>query len=96
VVTFIVLVRVIGSLRDAGLVGAATRSAVASGALALAAAPIAGAIGLDSPGRALIATVVAGTAGLAAYVGVLVALRSDDVASLLETVRRRRASASGV
>jgi putative peptidoglycan lipid II flippase len=96
VVTFIVLVRVIGSLRDAGLVGAATRSAVASGALALAAAPIAGAIGLDSPGRALTATVVAGTAGLAAYVGVLVALRSDDVASLLETVRRRRASASGV
>jgi putative peptidoglycan lipid II flippase len=96
VVTLIVLVRVIGSLRDAGLVGAAARSAVASGVLALVAAPVAGAIGLDSPGRALTATVVAGTAGLAAYVGVLVALRSDDVASLLDTLRRRRASASGV
>jgi putative peptidoglycan lipid II flippase len=96
VATLIVLVRRIGSLRDTGLGSATARAAVATVVLVFVAAPIAGAIGHSSPGQALAATVVAGAAGAVVYVGILLALRSDDLVSLLATFRQRGGATSDV
>jgi hypothetical protein len=63
---------------------------VASAALAVVAAPLAGAIGNESPGRALAALVTGGAVGGAVYVAVLMALRADEPGALLAIVRRRR------
>ena len=96
VATLIVVVRRIGTLRDAGLGAATARAAVATVVLVLVAAPIAAAIGHSSPGQALVATLVAGAAGAAVYFGILLALRSEDVFSLLATFRQRGAATSDV
>jgi hypothetical protein len=96
VATLIVLVRRIGSLRDAGLAGATSRSALATVVLALVAAPLGALIGHDSPGQSVVAVAVAGGLGVLAYLGVLVALRSDDVVSLFASLRQRRATPSDV
>jgi putative peptidoglycan lipid II flippase len=96
VATLVVLVRRHGSLRDAGLGAATARAAAATLVLALVAAPIAGAIGLASPARALVATVTATAAGLLAYFGILFALRSDDATSLFAMLRQRRGASADV
>jgi hypothetical protein len=56
--------------------------------LAIVASPLAAAIGRTSANRALFATAVAGVVGGAAYVLVLVALRTPELRSLLGTLRR--------
>jgi putative peptidoglycan lipid II flippase len=62
-------------------------AAIASGAVSWLAAT---AVGYGSAPRALAALAAAGFAGLATYVGVLVALRADEVTELRDALRRRR------
>ncbi len=64
-------------------------------AMAVVAAPIAGAIGRSSPASALLATAVAGAAGVLVYGAGLVLLRSDELTSLVGLVRRRTAGDTG-
>lgn len=91
-VAFRALGRRVGAIADTAVRRGAAKAGVAALALAGVAAPIAGAIGHDSPGQALAATVVAGTAGVVAYVAVLAALRADELRSLVDLVRRRGTS----
>jgi len=89
IAAMVALRRRIGTVPDAPTSRSALRALAAGSALALVAAPIAGAIGRSSTGRALLATAAAGAAGIAVYVVALVALRSDEVAALVHLVRRR-------
>ncbi|HEV7526082.1 MAG TPA: murein biosynthesis integral membrane protein MurJ [Acidimicrobiia bacterium] len=92
----VVLRRRIGGVPDADAARSTFRAAIAALALAVVAAPLAGAIGRSSPGTAFLATVAAGAAGALVYVVVLVALRSDELASLVRLVRRRDSASPGV
>jgi putative peptidoglycan lipid II flippase len=92
VVALAVLGRRIGSLADPVVLRSSLRAGAAAVALGVVAVPIAGAIGSSSPGKAFVATAVAGVAGAMAYVGVLVALRSDELTALVGLVRRRAPS----
>jgi putative peptidoglycan lipid II flippase len=72
------------------LVGAsALRAAGGAAALAIVVALLAAAIGHATANRALLATAVAGAVGTAVYVGVLGALRTPELGSLVAVLRRR-------
>jgi putative peptidoglycan lipid II flippase len=88
--------RRIGEVPDRTAVRSMLRAGVAGVALAIVAAPIAGAIGHSSPGEALVATVVAAAAGSAAYLLGLVLMRSDELSALVALVRRRATPSSSV
>ena len=92
VAAFGALGRRIGAIADTAVLRGAAKAAIAAVALAAVAAPIAGAIGHDSPGRALTATVVAGGAGVVAYIAALALLRTDELRSLVDLARRRTPS----
>lgn len=92
----VVLRRRIGGVPDAAAIRSAARAGVAALAMAVVAAPVAGAIGRSSPAVALLATAVAAAAGALVYVLTLLALRSDELASLVGMVRRRGATPPGV
>ncbi len=81
--------RRIGQVPDAGVRAATARAALAAAALAIVAIPLAGAIGSDSAGRAVVATAIAGAAGALAYLGVLVLLRSEELGAVVGLVRQR-------
>jgi putative peptidoglycan lipid II flippase len=85
----VVLRRRIGGVPDRAALRSALRAGVAGVMLAVVAAPIAAAIGHSSPADALLATVVAGAAGSAAYLLGLVLLRSDELGALVGLLRRR-------
>jgi putative peptidoglycan lipid II flippase len=84
-----VLRRRIGGVPDAAVIRSALRAGVAVLVLAAVAAPLAGAIGRTSPAHALLATAAAGAAGTLVYVVGLIALRSEELASLVGLVRHR-------
>jgi putative peptidoglycan lipid II flippase len=92
----LVLHRRIGRIPDAAAIRSAARAGVAALAMAVVAAPVAGAIGRSSPAVALLATAVAAAAGALVYVLTLLALRSDELGSLVGLVRRRGATPPGV
>jgi len=96
VCALVVLRRRIGGVPDATALRSTTRAGLAGLALAAVAAPVAGAIGRSSPGVALLATAVAATVGTLVYVGGLVVLRSEELASLVGLFRRRGATPSDV
>jgi putative peptidoglycan lipid II flippase len=96
VVTLVALRRRIGSLHDPALLRSAGSAAIGTVALVAVAAPIAALIGLDSPAQALTATVIAGAAGAGAYLIVLVAMRSEELRSLLAIVTKRGGAVTGV
>jgi putative peptidoglycan lipid II flippase len=91
-----VLRRRIGAVPDATTVRSTLRAGIAALAMAAVAAPIASAIGRSSPSRALLATAAAGAAGTLVYAAGLVALRSDELASLVGLLRRRAETAPDV
>jgi putative peptidoglycan lipid II flippase len=91
-VALVVLRRRIGNVPDADAIRATVRAGTAALALAVVAAPIAGAIGRSSPASALLATAVAGAAGVLVYGAGLMLLRSDELTSLVGLIRRRNAS----
>jgi putative peptidoglycan lipid II flippase len=84
------LARRIGPAVDAGVGRALLQSAAGAVALAIVAAPLAGAIGRETAARALVAALVAGLVGSACYVGVLALVHSEELASLTDMLRRRR------
>ena len=92
----LVLRRRIGGIPDAAAIRSAARAGVAALAMAVVAAPVAGAIGRSSPAVALLATAAAAAAGALVYVLTLLALRSDELGSLVGLVRRRGATPPGV
>jgi putative peptidoglycan lipid II flippase len=94
VVALVVLRRRIGNVPDRDAVRSTLRAGVAALAMAVVAAPIAGAIGRSSPATALLATAVAATAGALVYLAVLVLLRSDELSALVGLVRRRNATSA--
>jgi putative peptidoglycan lipid II flippase len=96
VVALVVLGRRIGSVTGPVVIRSSVRAGLAALAMGVVAAPIAGAIGRSSPGTAFLATAAAGAAGAVVYVGGLVALRSDELASLVALVRRRAPTPPGV
>jgi putative peptidoglycan lipid II flippase len=96
VVTLWVLRRRIGGVPDKAAVRSMVRAGIAGALLAVVAAPIAAAIGHSSPSEALVATVVAGAAGSAAYLLGLVLMRSDELTALVGLVRRRATTSPGV
>lgn len=96
VAALFVLRRRIGGVPDRNAVRSMARAAIAGALLAVVAAPIAGAIGHSSPGEALVATIVAGAAGAAAYLLGLVLMRSDELSALRNLVRRRATAPPGV
>jgi putative peptidoglycan lipid II flippase len=91
-----VLRRRIGGVPDRAALRSMLRAVVAGAILAVVAAPIAAAIGHSSPGEALVATVLAGAAGSAAYLLGLVLMRSDELSALVALVRRRATASPGV
>jgi putative peptidoglycan lipid II flippase len=96
VVALVVLRRRIGGVPDRAAIRSMLRAGLAGALLAVVAAPIAAAIGHSSPGEALLATVVAGIAGSAAYLLGLVLMRSDELTSLVALARRRATAPPGV
>jgi len=95
-VALAVLRRRIGGVPDSTVVRSSVRAGVAAVALAVVAAPVAGAIGRSSPGTAFLATAVAGAVGALVYLIGLIALRSDELTALAGLVRRRGATPPGV
>ena len=73
---------------DRGVRASVVRACLAGAVLAMVAGPLAAAIGRSSANRALFATAAAGLAGGAAYVLVLLALRTPELRSLFGTLRR--------
>ena len=69
--------------------GALARASLGSVALALAAAPLAAAIGHDTARRALVAATAGTLAGGLAYLLVLLLLRSEELRAILRLVRAR-------
>jgi putative peptidoglycan lipid II flippase len=92
----VVLRRRIGGVPDAAVIRSALRAGVAALLLAAVAGPLAGAIGRTSPAHALLATAAAGAAGTLVYVVGLIALRSEELASLAGLARRRGGGLPGV
>jgi putative peptidoglycan lipid II flippase len=88
-VALVGLRRRIGSVPDADAIRATVRAGTAALAMAVVAAPIAGAVGRSSPASALLATAAAGAAGVVVYGAGLMLLRSDELTSLVGLVRRR-------
>jgi putative peptidoglycan lipid II flippase len=90
-VAVVALRRRIGHVPGPAVGPAVAKAALGSAALAIVAIPLAAAIGRAAPGRALLATVVAGAAGALVYLAVLALTRSEELRSLLDLVRRRGA-----
>ena len=93
VIAVVALRRRIAGIPDAATVRSAGRAVIAGTASALVAAPLAAAIGRDTRASALGATVAGAAAGLAAYLVVLVCLRSEELTSFVGMLRRRVAHA---
>ena len=89
VISVVVLGRRVPHPVDRHVFTSTARALLATVALAIVASVLAGAIGHDTANRALVATAVAGLAGVAAYVAVLVLLRTPELGSLLAVLRRR-------
>ena len=96
VVALWVLRRRIGVVPDNAAIRSMVRAGIAGALLAVVAAPIAAAVGHSSPSEALVATVLAGAAGSAAYLLGLVLMRSDELTALVRLVRRRATTAPSV
>ncbi len=94
--TLVALRHRIGSFADVTVRGAVSRAVIGSAALAIVALPLAGAIGSATAQRAVVASVVAGGAGVGVYLLVLAALRSEELGALIDLVRRRRARPADV
>jgi len=88
----VLLTRRIGDLLPPEVIATAVRSLVGAAVLGVVAGVTAGAIGRDTPARAALAVAAGAVAGGLAYVGILAALRADELRALLRVVRRRRAS----
>jgi putative peptidoglycan lipid II flippase len=89
VIALLALRRRIGVIPGRTVRAAAVKALVATGALAIVAIPLAGAIGRTSPEKALLATAVAAIAGTGIYIAALAAMRSSELQSLVDLVRRR-------
>jgi putative peptidoglycan lipid II flippase len=89
VLTIVVLGRRVPKPVDRQVLVATGRALAATAALVVVAATLAAAIGHATANRAFLATAVAGLAGGAAYVVVLVLLRTPELGSLLGVLRRR-------
>jgi putative peptidoglycan lipid II flippase len=96
VLALVLLTRRIGDVTPGPVRATAIRSLVGAVALGVVAALCAGAIGRDTAIRAAEAVVVGTVAGGAVYVGVLAALRSNELRGLVGVLRRRRAPAADV
>ena len=86
----------IGPFADVAVRGAISRAVIGSVALAIVAVPLAGAIGTGSALHSLAATVVAGGAGILVYVGILAAMRSEELRAIVDLVRRRPSGVADV
>jgi len=82
--------RRLGRLDGRRTLSAGLRTAAASVALGGAAWLVAESVGTTGPWRSMLATVLAGLAGVAVYVGALRALRSPELAELADAFGRRR------
>jgi putative peptidoglycan lipid II flippase len=89
VVALVALRRRIGVVPGRSVRAAGVKAAVATIALAIVAIPLAAAIGRTSPEKALLATTVAAIAGTGVYVAALAGMRSSELRSLVDLVRRR-------
>ena len=96
VVALLMLQRRTGTVVDARVTATLVRAGLAAGALAMVAAPIAGAIGQGSPVRAAVAAGAGALAGGAVYVAVLAATGADEVGMLARLVRKRGKASPGV
>jgi putative peptidoglycan lipid II flippase len=96
VIALVLLSRRIGDLLPPPLRATAAKSVLAAAALGLVSAWCAGAIGRDSPAEAALAVGVGATAGGLAYVGTLVAVRSEELRGLARVLRRRGESSVDV
>jgi putative peptidoglycan lipid II flippase len=95
VLALVLLYRRIGDVLG-GAAATAGRAVVASGALAIVAALLAGAIGRDSTAAAVAAVVVGGLAGVVVYVGVLRLLGTEELRGLMRALPGRRVRARDV
>ena len=78
-------------------IGATTvRAAAAAAAFGVAAAPLVGVIGRDTPSEAAAAVAVAAAGGTAAFVATLALLGGDELRALLRVVARRRVRVENV
>ncbi len=89
VIGLIVLRDRIGTVVDVGVRGAISKAVIATLPLAIVAVALAGAIGSTVAARAVVATMIAGACGTLAYVAVLGLLRSSELGTTLDLVRRR-------
>jgi hypothetical protein len=94
VVALVLLVRRIGGGADAGTARVFARAAVGAGALALVAAPVAGAVGDADAGHALGAAVAGMVAGGLAYLAVLRLLGVTEIGTIFGLLRNRRRPAA--
>jgi putative peptidoglycan lipid II flippase len=88
-VALIALRRRIGVVPGRNVRFAAVKAIIGTVALAIVAVPLAGAIGRESPARALLATTAAAVIGTGIYIAALAAMRSTELRSLVDLVRRR-------
>jgi putative peptidoglycan lipid II flippase len=91
VVALILLRRRIGEILPASVLATAGRAVLGSAVLGVAAALCAGAVGHETPAAAAAAVTVGVLAGGLAYVGVLAAIRSEELRGLARVIRRPRA-----
>ncbi len=96
IVALLALRRRIPGVPDTASRHTLVRAILGAIALAIVAAPLAGAIGHAGAAHALAATVLATLAGGAAYLLVQVGLRGDELAALIALVRRRAIPAGDV
>jgi putative peptidoglycan lipid II flippase len=91
IAALVLLSRRIGEVLPPAVFATAARSLVGAAALGVVAGLVAGAIGRESSARAAFAVTAGVVAGGLAYVGVLAALRADELRGVLRAVRRSRA-----
>jgi putative peptidoglycan lipid II flippase len=96
IVALLALRRRIPGVPDTASRHTLVRAILGAIALAIVAAPLAGAIGHAGAAHAFAATVLATLAGGAAYLLVQVGLRGDELAALIALVRRRAIPAGDV
>jgi putative peptidoglycan lipid II flippase len=96
VLALVLLRRRVGDILPGPVRATALKSLVGGAALAIVAAATAGAIGRQTPGQAAVAVIVAVGAGGLVYVGVLAALRSNELRGLVGVLRRRGAAVADV
>ena len=89
IITIVVLHRRVPHPIDRAVAISALRAVVGSAVLAIVACALAGAIGHATANQALVATAVAGVAGGVAYVITLAAMRTPELGSLVDALRRR-------